>query len=84
MQRFCWIKTRRQANLGLGEETQGSELFWSPEAVWKSLSGKKGLLSHTSLVLQDGPLRNRANATIFRHIKCVHMLSFSRIEADWN
>lgn len=41
MLRFCWIKTRRQANLGLGEETQGSELFWSPEAVLESLSGKK-------------------------------------------
>lgn len=54
MQHFCWIKTRRQANLGLGEETQGSELFWSPEAIWKALK-KKGsgrLLIHTSLVLQ--------------------------------
>lgn len=56
MQRFCWIKTRRQANLGLGEETQGSELFWSPEAIWKALKKKKKgsgrLLIHISLVLE--------------------------------
>lgn len=74
MLRFCWIKTRRQANLGLGEETQGSELFWSPEAVLESLSGKKKkrLLIHTSLVRQND-FPKWCRATIFEHINRVHM-----------
>lgn len=41
MRRFCWIKTRRRANLGLGEETQGVGVVLEPRGRLESLSGTK-------------------------------------------